>query len=169
MIVKDTLRDISNDARGWLTYWTRDFTESEARSLGTSGDRPNPLAWQLGHLACVEDEVGWLFGGADRLAPSELQAVCSTGSPPPSGSTPFPSMEQLWALLNATHACLLKVLDQAGEDDLARPPRQPNPSRQPNPYFRSLGQAIYEAALHEAYHVGEIGALRKSLGKPRIG
>jgi hypothetical protein len=163
MLITDTLRDISNDARGWLTYWTRDFTEAEARTAGAGDDRPNPLAWQLGHLACVEDEVGWLFGGVDRLAPSELQAICSTGSPPPSGSTPFPSMEQLWALLNATHTRLLEVLGQAGEEGLARPPRQPNP------YFRSLGQAIYEAALHETYHVGEIGALRKSLGKARIG
>lgn len=72
-------------------------------------------------------------------------------------------MEQLWALLNETHAGLLELLGRAGEEDLARPPRQPNP------YFRSLGRAIYEAALHEAYHVGEIAALRKSLGKARIG
>lgn len=28
---------------------------------------------------------------------------------------------------------------------------------------------IYEVALHETYHVGEIAVLRKALGKPRIG
>lgn len=43
------------------------------------------------------------------------------------------------------------------------------PPRVANPYFSSLGQGMYEAALHENYHVGEIAALRKILGKPRIG
>jgi hypothetical protein len=38
-----------------------------------------------------------------------------------------------------------------------------------NPYFHNLGQGVYEVALHENYHVGEIAALRKILGKPRIG
>jgi hypothetical protein len=38
-----------------------------------------------------------------------------------------------------------------------------------NPYFHTLGQGVYEAALHENYHVGQIGALRKRIGKSRIG
>jgi hypothetical protein len=37
-----------------------------------------------------------------------------------------------------------------------------------NPYFHSLAQGVYEAALHENYHVGEIAAVRKALGKARI-
>jgi hypothetical protein len=65
-------------------------------------------------------------------------------------------------LLDVTHAQLLRELDQAAPGELDRPPREPNR------FFRSLGQAVYEAALHENYHVGEIGALRKALGKPRI-
>ena len=31
MELKDTLRAISDDARGWLKAWARDFTEDEAR------------------------------------------------------------------------------------------------------------------------------------------
>lgn len=38
-----------------------------------------------------------------------------------------------------------------------------------HPCLRSLGQAVYEAALHKSYHVGEIATLRMSLGKARIG
>lgn len=94
MNLNQTLRDVSNDARGWLNPWARDFTEAEA---------------------------------------------------------------------GATHAQLLSLLDQASDSGLDRPPREANP------FFKSLGQAIYGAALHESYHVGEIGALRKALGKPRIG
>jgi hypothetical protein len=37
-----------------------------------------------------------------------------------------------------------------------------------NPYFHSFAQRLYEVALHQNYHVGEIAALRKILGKIRI-
>jgi hypothetical protein len=162
MNLNQTLRDVSNDARGWLNTWARDFTDAEAGATG-SGQTPNPLLWHLGHLACVEDDVCWLFGAPDRLAGEELRAACSTGSPAPTAATRFPSLAALRTLLDATHTRLLSLLEQAPDSGLDRPPREPNQ------FFKSLGQAIYEVALHETYHVGEIGALRKALGKPRIG
>ncbi len=112
MELKDTLRAISDDARGWLKAWARDFTEE---------------------------------------------------GPPPKADTEFPPVAELWTLLERTHKRLLDVLDAASPAELDRPPRVANP------YFHTLGQGIYEAALHENYHVGEIAALRKALGKPRIG
>ena len=162
MNVKQTLRDVSNDARGWLNTWARDFTDAEA-GVTVSGSAPNPLLWQLGHLAGVEDDVCWLFGAPDRLAPEALRSVCATGAPAPTVATSYPSLADLWKLLDATHARLLSMLDEATESALDRPPREPNA------FFKSLGQAIYEVALHETYHVGEIAGLRKALGKPRIG
>jgi|SRR5689334_14116991 len=166
MEIKATLLAISDDARGWLKAWARDFTEAEAGQRGGQGNAPNPLAWQLGHLACVEDEVARLFtvgSSAAPLVPAALQRVCATGSPPPEPGTSYPALTELWELLERTHQRLLAILEAADVTDLDRPPQVTNP------YFRSLGQGIYEAALHENYHVGEIGALRKALGKPRIG
>ena len=61
MELKDTLRSISNDARGWLRAWARDFTEAEAHQPTSDGRAPNPLVWQLGHLACTQDDVAGLF------------------------------------------------------------------------------------------------------------
>jgi hypothetical protein len=166
MDLKQTLLAISNDARGWLKTWGRDFTESEALEPSAGSRAPNPLAWQLGHLACVEEDVAQLFGPGTPpppLVPKSLRAVCATGSASPSADTRYPPLAELWTLLDRTHAQLLEVLENAAAGDLDRAPRVPNP------FFRSLGQGIYEAALHENYHVGEIGALRKALGKPRIG
>lgn len=166
MELKDTLVAISNDARSWLKIWGRDFTDREALQPTADPRVPNPLAWQLGHLACVEEDVAQLFSpGAppSPLVPGQLRAVCATGSAPPSPETRYLPLAELWALLDRTHAQLLRVLEDAGAADLDRAPRVPNP------YFRSLGQGVYEAALHENYHVGEIAALRKVLGKPRIG
>lgn len=164
MELRQTLLDISNDARGWLKAWTRDFSEGDAAHSGPGDGRPNPLAWQLGHLACVEEDVVQLFSSdAEPLVPGELRRLCATGAPAPPTGTRYPSLAELWALLDRTHTRLLGLLEGVTAADLDRPPRLANP------YFRSLGQAIYEAALHENYHVGEIGALRKAVGKPRIG
>lgn len=166
MDLKPTLLAISNDARGWLKVWTQDFTAAEADQPGPDARAPNPVAWQLAHIACVEDEVAELFTldpAPGPLVPAALRDVCATGSPPPDRGTTYPPLADLWALLDRTHARLLGVLESAADSDLDRQPRVPNR------FFRSLGQAIYEAALHENYHVGEIAALRKALGKARIG
>ena len=162
MKLNQTLRDVSNDARGWLNTWAKDFTDVEAGAT-PGGQAPNPLLWQLGHLACVEDDVCWLFGTQDRLTSEALRKACSTGCAAPTAATRFPSLAELWAVLGRTHARLLGLVEQAADDGLDRPPREANP------FFKSLGQATYEVALHELYHVGEIGTLRKALGKPSIG
>jgi hypothetical protein len=165
MDVKPMLVAISNDARGWLNLWARDFTEEEARLSVPASRTPNPLAWQLSHIACVEDDVAQLFTneeGSPSLVPASLRASCATGSPAPDYTTEYPALPELWALLERTHTRLLTILNAAEEADLDRPPRVANP------YFRSLAQGVYEAALHENYHVGEIAALRKTLGKARV-
>jgi hypothetical protein len=163
MELRQTLIAISNDARGWLKAWSRDFTEREAAESGPGDGRPNPLAWHLGHLASVEDEVAQLFGADGSVVPARLRTVCATGAPQPQADTTYPPLTDLWVLLERTHERLLELVERGAPEDLDRAPRTPNK------FFTSLGQAVYEAALHETYHVGEIGALRKALGKPRIG
>ena len=122
MKLNQTLRDVSNDARGWLNTWAKDFTEVEAGTT-TGGQAPNPLLWQLGHLACVEDDVCWLFGAPDRLTSEALRKACSTGCAAPTSATRFPALAELWALLGRTHT------------PAARPGR-PGRGRRPRPGLR---------------------------------
>jgi hypothetical protein len=159
--LRQTLIEISNDARGWLKAWAGDFTEAEATR--TVPDGPNPLAWQLGHLASVEDDVFALFSGAEPKVPAALRALVATGCPSPTAATKLPPLSELWTMLEGSHARLLSLAEKASPADFDREPLTPNR------FFRTLGQAIYEAALHENYHVGEIAALRKALGKKKIG
>ena len=161
MELRQTLIDISNDARGWLKVWAKDFTDDEATRTVSGG--PNPLSWQLGHLALVEDEVYTLFTDQPSELPESLRSACASGGPAPGASTPFPALPVLWNLLEGTHSRLIKLVESAGPQDLDRA------SSPPNRFFRTLGQSVYEVALHENYHVGQIAALRKALGKPKIG
>jgi DinB superfamily len=160
MQLRQALLGVSNDARGWLRTWASDFEETEARERGSGSG--NPIAWQLGHIACTEDDVVRLFGGASTV-PTALRSACGTGCPPPGPDTVYPSLDQLWQLLDDTHRHLVQLVEQASDSDFDRPPVTENP------YFHTLGQAVYEIALHETYHVGEIATLRKAIGKERIG
>lgn len=165
MELKATLRAISNETRGYLKQFAGDFTELEALQPVGDPRAPNPLAWQFGHLACTEAAIVELFGDWARvgpLVPDSLRAVCATGSPAPTAETTYPPLAELWALLDRTHERLLDLLEAATPAELDRAPPVPHP------HFHALGQAIYEVALNENYHIGQIGALRKLLGKPRI-
>ena len=160
MRTKDALLRIVDDARGWLEAWSAGFTDAEARD--PKGSFANPLAWQLGHVACGQDDVVRLFGDGTRDLPASLVAICASGCPAPTAATKFPPLAELWKHLRRTHARLKSLIESAAESDLDRPPREPSDT------FSSLGQAALEISLHEAYHVGSISTLRRAHAKPPI-
>jgi hypothetical protein len=161
MQVRQALIAITNDARGWLKAWAQDFDQSEATNSG--GTRTNPVAWQLGHIAATQDDVYMLFTGKPGAVAADLRAVCGNSCPEPTTATRYPSLAALWEHLGRTHAQLVGLVEQSSDADLDRPPLQENP------FFKSLGQSVYEIALHENYHVGMVATLRKALGKKKIG
>ncbi len=161
MLLRDTLIAISDDARSWLTYFSRDFTADDARR---SSGVVNPLAWQLGHLAVTEDYAYRMAtGDTDVLVAKELHDTCGNACPAPTDATTYPPLEELWALLGRTHARVIALAQRSSDTDFDKE------SVTKNPFFRTVGQTIYELALHENYHVGQVGALRKGLGKPSLG
>ena len=89
MEIRQTLVDISNDARGWLNVWIKDFSDDEA-TRRVDHDGPNPLAWQLGHLAGVEDDVYQLFSGKPSIVPPALKAHAAPARQRPAAPRRFP-------------------------------------------------------------------------------
>jgi hypothetical protein len=160
MKTKEALLGVLGDARGWLKNWSDGFTAREA--LDSGGSPANPLAWQLAHVACTQDDVIRLFSGGRGVVPESLRALCGSGSPPPTKRTKYPSLPSLWRLLDRTQKRLAKMVRDASEKDLDRPPHEENA------FFTSLGQAVYEIALHETYHVGMVATLRKAHKKPSV-
>jgi hypothetical protein len=157
---KEVLVGVVEHARGWTKAWAAGFSDREARSSAKSP--ANPLAWQLGHIACTQDDVIRLFGDGRGVTPDSLRAVCGNGAPAPTKRTRYPSQKELWSLLDKTQARLLRLVRAATEKGFDRPPREPND------FFQSLGQAAYEISLHELYHVGAIATLRKAHRKPPV-
>ncbi len=160
MRLQDALLGVTKGARGWLKAWAKDFTDEEATEGGTAG--LNPIAWQLGHVAATQDDVYCLFTGDQTIVPKTIRGICGTGCPAPTAETTYPPISELWMLLERTQDRLIGLIKRSSEADFDRPPLKENP------FFHSMGQAIYEIALHENYHVGTVAALRKALGKTAI-
>src|SRR5262245_26943865 len=146
MRTKEALVGMVSDARGWLRTWTADFHESEARKSGRCP--AHPVAWQLAHVACTQDDVIRLFPGEKGVVPESLRRLCGSGSPKPTAKTRYPRLDLLRRLLSRTQKRLLTLLRTTPEKALGKPlPEE-------HPFFKSLGQAAYEISLHEMYHVG---------------
>jgi hypothetical protein len=161
MHAKTALIAMVNDARSWLKGWADGFTDAEA--VDAAGCPANPLAWQLGHVACTQDEVANLFGDGGRQVPDSLREVCGPGTPAPTKSTRYPRLAEIWSLLDRTQTRLLAMVDASDEAGFDREPRTPND------FFKSFGQAVYDISMHETYHVGMVAILRKAHGKPSLG
>jgi hypothetical protein len=158
---KVALKGIVNDARGWLRGWADGFTDKEARDSKKS--TANPLAWQLAHVACTQDDVIRLFSADGKgVTPDALRKAFGNGAPPPTNRTKYPPLKTLWRLLDRTQARLLKMIDRATPKDLLKKPNEPSD------FFTSFGQGVYEISLHETYHVGQVATLRKAHKKPPI-
>lgn len=154
----DVLLGVLKNARGWLEGWSDGFTEAQARS--SRGAPVNPLAWHLGHVAATQDDVVRLFSKNGRgVVPEALRRICGNGCPAPTARTRYPSLRTLRRHLKRTQAALTRLVKASTAKGLDRPPRTENP------YFHSLGQAVYEISLHELYHVGAIGVLRRAWKK----
>jgi len=160
MKTAQALLGVTNNSRNWLRMWSSDFSEAEATSSG--GTATNPLAWQLAHIAAIQDEVYMIFAGKPGVVPASLRTLAGNASASPVPGTPFPPVNELWTLLDQTHANITALIEATPEGEFDSPPKSPHP------FFKSLGQALYTIASNEAYHTGQIGALRKALGKKKI-
>ena len=147
-----------------LTQQFRDTTRLYARALdGVShealltrpGPRSNPLLWVAGHL--VQQRTRLLGGlGPERQLPWDN--LFGTGSII-GNLTTYPSVGELEAVWRSATDELMRRLELVNGASLGAPaPPQLNSTD------GTLLGALAFAALHEAYHVGQMGYLRKWLG-----
>lgn len=122
------------------------------------------VGWQIGHLAVAEYGLclfrlrGRREGDAELLS-STFRKQFSKGSRPQAEGEPYPSPEEIRGVLHAVHQQALQELAGYTEADLEAPVEEPY-ALFPN----KLG-ALYFCSLHEMMHAGQIGVLRRLLGK----
>lgn len=121
------------------------------------------LAWQVGHLAFAEYALGLrrLRGELpedDRIMAASLRGAFGRGSTPSPNPADYPSPAEIREILDRVHQAALanvRGLSDAELDDRIEPHRL---------FSTKLG-ALWWCGQHEMLHAGQIGLLRRLLGK----
>ena len=132
-----------------------DFTDADWQVADPAGHNPR---WIVGHLALMRTKVAALAGLPAAAPPWE--AAFGRGS----ACTEVPAELDPRTLVQAfhdAHAALAGRGDAVTEVDLAKPLGRTLPDGSD-----TVGGAIRFLAWHEAYHLGQLGLLRRLAGKP---
>ncbi len=125
------------------------------------------IAWQVAHLAMAEYGL-CLFRQRGRepidleLLPSSFRKQFQRGSQPQPDSKANPSPDEIRGVLARVHAQVLRELPTFTDDQLSQPTEMPyaaEPTR--------FGALLF-CAHHEMLHAGQIGLIRRLLGKEPV-
>ena len=143
--------------RSWTAALIGDFSEEEAQKVAEP--IRISLVWTLGHLAVIDNVMLKLFFNQSLLDENFVPKF-KTGSDPSAvgGVTKDETLKKMIAVRKALRAKLAKIRPA----DLNKKPAEKSP------FYKNLREALYTGSLHEAYHAGKIGTLRRFLGKPAL-
>jgi DinB superfamily len=122
-------------------------------------ENSNPMLWMAGHLAQSRVRLARLLG-VEREVP--WPSLFVRGSSPP-GSTGYPALDEIRREWEAAGAALRSRLRSMTDNELYGDLQVKIPSTD-----GTLEGAIVFALFHEGYHVGQMGYVRRALGKDRI-
>jgi hypothetical protein len=149
-------------ARGYTLELLKDIDDGDWFRMPGAGI--THVAWQVGHLAMAQ-----FFLAIARLRderPEDEQLISASfrkhfgrDSTPEPDSAKNPTPAEIRAVLNRVHEQSLKELPGYATADLDTPPLKPHPL-----FTSKLGSLLW-CARHELIHAGQIGLLRRELGK----
>lgn len=128
---------------------------------------PTHIAWQVGHIAMAEYGLA-LFRQRGRqpldleMMPSPFRKAFSRGSTPTVESEKHPSPAEIRATLSRIHEQVLLEAPQFSAEQLNEPTEMPYAGP-----ATKLGALLF-CPLHEMIHAGQIGVLRRLLGKAPV-
>lgn len=122
-------------------------------------DAGNRFLWVAAHATAARGRVARILGAASDVP---WEAAFDRGTEPPTDPAAWPSLEAVAAKWSEVSARLHERLDTLGEADLAKPVGE-----FPSTDGTLLG-AIGLLAFHDAYHLGQLGHLRRRLGLSRV-
>ena len=151
-----------NQARRYTLDLIRDVEDSDWFCEPMPGT--THLAWQLGHLATAEYALALMRvrdsqpGDRDIIS-RDFRRHFFKGSQPDPDPSSNPSPDEIRTVLNTVHAQVMQEVPSLDPASLA------NPLAAPHPMFDTKLGALEFCADHEFLHAGQIGLLRRLLGK----
>ncbi|MCH2609470.1 MAG: DinB family protein [Pirellulales bacterium] len=164
-VLLEAARNQIVDARRYTLSLLDDIDQSEWFRQPQTG--LNHIAWQVGHLAMAMYGLV-LFRQRGRveedldLMSSTFRKKFSRGSTPADSADDYPPISEILEVLNRVYDRALEYLDDYPLEQLNDPVDEPYAA-----YATKLGCVIF-CAHHEMLHAGQIGMLRRLLGKPPV-
>lgn len=122
------------------------------------------ISWQAGHLAvaqfrlCLERLRNLQPGDWDIISKNFLRSFSKGTEPSPDPSL-YPEPAEIRAVMDRVHEAVRREVPQYDGSDLT------TPLRNPHPIFKTKLEALDFCAQHEMLHAGQIGLLRRLIGK----
>lgn len=151
---------------------TRAYTKTlldglEPDDYFATGGGPSHIAWQCGHIAMGQYALGLLRIRSKLPEDSELMSsrffkFFKKTSVPKPDSADNPPLAEILDVMDAVYQQLLKEIDQYTEEQLGE--------ELPEPFAvesTKLG-SLYFTPMHELVHAGQIGLIRRLLGKDPV-
>lgn len=135
-----------------------DFTDEETNSRLYNDKNINPVKYLAGHLLNSQYGLASITEVQFEEKWNELFAVMGQSSA--KDNFPYPDIEEIKTEWNALYKPVRNGLENLTDQDLSQTP--------PAPFDRvakSSGELWTFINHHIAYHIGQIGLLRKGLGK----
>lgn len=161
----DAALDRLKQAHGRIHDFTKDLAADEW--FWSPAEFTTHIAWQVGHLAvsdynlCLRRVRGRT--AADEALLSDAFNECfKLGSQPVADAAKYPPVAEIVRVFDAVHEQALKELGAMSDEELNVPVEQPHPV-----FKTKLGSVDY-ASSHDMVHNGQIGLLRRLMGKPAL-
>lgn len=128
---------------------------------------PTHVAWQVAHIAVAQYALCLMrirgkTEADSALVPEGFFDHFKRGSVPAAGPENNPPLDVIQSVFDAVHRQALDELAERTDENLDEPVADPHPA------FKTKLEAVEFASTHELIHAGQIGLLRRLMGKPPV-
>ncbi len=142
--------------------FTDDLLDEEYFIAPTTGG--NHTAWNLGHIACVEDAiVSGICSGQPQLS-KVVRDLFASGASCSVDAARYPSRAEIDSLFSETRERTVSAVEELDDALWNDPP----PPSFPRELFPTRGAAWSALGTHQFWHLGEVAVCRTALGKDRV-
>lgn len=121
----------------------------------------NSLNWILGHLVATRSAFLRVLGAEPVWSEAECRPY-DRHAPPFRDMSEARPLAEIWRAYDLTQERLLEVIPKLTPERLA----ETVPPEAPGGPTGTVGKLLVTLGMHDAYHTGQTGILRRLLGKP---
>ena len=122
----------------------------------------NHAIWVLGHCATTDSFFAGIVGERPSVVDESWSKLFWMGSESVDDPSVYPSLDEITSAMEQARGALLETFQSMDEKQLiAAVPEKLKP------FAPNVGGIMYSVAWHEGFHVGQLSAVRRSLGLER--